>query len=250
MEIVAAGKTDIGKKRAINEDSLGVFPELGLFVVADGMGGHAAGEVASRMAVEAIQDFIAATAGEGGISWSEGAGGEEAEGPSAARIAAAVRVANRAIYEKAAERPSEMGGMGTTVVAALFVDDSVSITHSGDSRAYLYRDNKLMRLTRDHSHVQDMLLAGYISEAQARTHPFRNVITSALGSRPDILIETATHAVRPGDVFLFCSDGLHGLLTDDDISGIIAGKFFTVRMPGKSENRYIDRDATGKENGY
>jgi protein phosphatase len=184
--------SDTGRKRRHNEDSYVVRPPL--FAVADGMGGAQAGEVASRLAVEAVRD-------------DEGAG--DGEG----RVAALVREANRRVYERAGT-DSATSGMGTTMTLALVENGTVAIGHVGDSRAYLVRDGMLEQLTQDHSLVAELIRSGKLSPEEADSHPQRSVITRALGTDPDVDVDTFTIESRPGDVFLLCSDGLTSMVGD------------------------------------
>ncbi|MGA2192189.1 MAG: Stp1/IreP family PP2C-type Ser/Thr phosphatase [Nitrospirota bacterium] len=211
MKISSSGKTDVGKRRELNEDSFGIFEELGLFIVADGMGGHAAGEVASAMAVDIMKDYIA------------GAPAAPDETASESRLVAAIALANEEIYAKSTENPG-LKGMGTTVVSALAAGKELTLAHVGDSRAYLYRDGVLTRLTKDHSLVEEMVETGQLSPQKARTHPLRNIVTRALGTKPDVNVDTTTRELMPGDVFLLCSDGLSGMLRDCEISVLISSR--------------------------
>jgi PPM family protein phosphatase len=187
--------SDTGRKRRHNEDSYVVRPPL--FAVADGMGGAQAGEVASRLAVEAIADDDGAGDGEG-------------------RVAALVREANRRVYEHAGT-DSATSGMGTTMTLALVENGTVAIGHVGDSRAYLVRDGTLEQLTKDHSLVAELIRSGKLSPEEADSHPQRSVITRALGTDPDVDVDTFTIESRPGDVFLLCSDGLTSMVGDTAI---------------------------------
>jgi PPM family protein phosphatase len=184
--------SDTGRKRRHNEDSYVVRPPL--FAVADGMGGAQAGEVASRLAVEALADDAGAGDGEG-------------------RVAALVREANRRVYEHAGT-DTATSGMGTTMTLALVENGTVAIGHVGDSRAYLVRDGALEQLTQDHSLVAELIRSGKLSPEEADSHPQRSVITRALGTDPDVDVDTFTIEARPGDVFLLCSDGLTSMVGD------------------------------------
>ena len=218
MNILARGGTDIGRKRALNEDCYGIFDELGLFVVADGMGGHAAGEVASRAAVDALREFIAATKEPGEATWPFQL---DSELPRAAnRLLSGIKLANQAI-NKASQENLEKKGMGTTIVAAITEGDELFLAHVGDSRAYLFSNGMIRRITSDHSYVEEMVLAGHITQEQARVHPMRNIITRALGTKPDVSVDLSRHRPGPGDIYLLCSDGLSGMLTDGEIARII-----------------------------
>jgi PPM family protein phosphatase len=195
-----AGRTDVGRQRTANEDSLVVSPPL--FAVADGMGGARAGEVASAVAVEAVE------------AWRESAE------PAEAQLAEIVRDANRRIYDLAVADESRRG-MGTTLTLAKVHDDEVSLAHVGDSRAYRLRDGELTQLTRDHSLVAELERSGQITPEAAEHHPQRSIITRALGPEPDVEVDTYTLAGRDGDVFLICSDGLTSMISDDEVTSIL-----------------------------
>ena len=195
-----AGRTDVGRQRSANEDSLVVDPPL--FAVADGMGGAKAGEVASAVAVEAVE------------------GATESGEPAEAQLASIVRQANRRIYDLAVADESRRG-MGTTLTLAKVHGDEVSLAHVGDSRAYRLRDGKLEQLTRDHSLVAELERSGQITPEAAEHHPQRSIITRALGPEPDVEVDTYTLAGREGDVFLICSDGLTSMISDDEVGSIL-----------------------------
>jgi protein phosphatase len=198
----SAGKTDAGRVRRRNEDAFVRDPPL--FVVADGMGGAQAGEVASRLAAAAFREFHDA----------DGLAPEE-------RLAAIVQEANRRIYERA-RTDSEVSGMGTTVTAALVGDDHVAIGHVGDSRAYRLRDGRLEQLTEDHSLVADLMRSGRLTPEEADAHPQRSVITRALGTDPEVDVDTSAVEAQPGDLFLLCSDGLTTMVSDEEILRLVA----------------------------
>jgi len=214
VSVSAFGLTDVGRKRRHNEDAYLLDAERGLFVVADGMGGHAAGEVASRITVESIQEYIAATEEEHESSWPFGFNSRvSVEGN---RLTTAVEKANEKVMRAVQNRP-ELKGMGTTVVAALFDADRATLVHVGDSRAYLFRDGELRRLTDDHSWVQEQVNAGILSEDEAKSHPLKNVVTRALGGAAHVSVDLIEVPVRSGDRFLLCSDGLTGMVPDEDL---------------------------------
>jgi PPM family protein phosphatase len=193
-------KTDTGRQRRENEDS--AFARPPVFVIADGMGGARAGEVASKIAIETFEREL------------------PGEGSPEERLAECVREANRRIY--AQSRPDhEYAGMGTTLTAAYLDDSDLSVAHVGDSRAYLFRDGELIRLTRDHSLVGELIERGKLTEEQAAEHPQRSVITRALGPEPEVKVDTWTYPVRPGDVLLLCSDGLNSMLSDAQILNVL-----------------------------
>jgi serine/threonine protein phosphatase PrpC len=221
MTIKAEGKTDIGKKRGHNEDSFGVYPELGLYVVADGMGGHAAGEVASLTAVKTIKEFIATATGPEGATWPFER--DSVLPDSANRLVVGVKVANRAVMDLARTKP-ELKGMGTTIVAAFTDGDALYMAHVGDSRAYLLSKETLKQITVDHSFVEEQVQAGVLTHEQARHHPFRNVITRALGVKEDVKVDISQHPLNKGDLYLLCSDGLSGMLSEYELDNIIKGR--------------------------
>ncbi|MFT4049215.1 MAG: Stp1/IreP family PP2C-type Ser/Thr phosphatase [Solirubrobacterales bacterium] len=196
-----AASSDVGRVRKANEDSY--YVRVPLFVVADGMGGAQAGEVASGLAVDAFKQPL-----------------DESVAPEP-RMAQAVRRANHSIHEKS-RSGDEFQGMGTTITALLLGDDEITIAHVGDSRAYRVRDGELTRLTRDHSLVGEMVRRGAITEAEAEVHPQRSILTRALGPEDDVEIDTLSHSVKAGDVFLVCSDGLTGMVDEATIEQELA----------------------------
>jgi protein phosphatase len=211
----AASKTDTGRQRNANEDSY--FASDPVFAVADGMGGAQAGEVASR---------IAAGAFESGVDPEQAGEGQLAE---------IVHDANREIHDLA-QKDSSRAGMGTTLTAALVKDDEVSFAHVGDSRAYVFRDEELKRLTKDHSLVEELRSQGRLTDAEAEEHPQRSIITRALGPEPDVNVDTMTFSGKPGDVFLLCSDGLTTMVSDDEIAEILTD----ARSLRSAVNRLVD----------
>ncbi|MGC2422847.1 MAG: Stp1/IreP family PP2C-type Ser/Thr phosphatase [Nitrospirota bacterium] len=217
MTPISAGKTDTGRKRQGNEDGIGIFDDLGLYVVADGMGGHAAGEVASRIAVEAVRESAKASCV---MKVAGQAPGAVAEADAGQRLLDAIDSANREVLRQASSDP-KLKGMGTTVAAALFSQEALTLAHVGDSRIYLFRGGELKRLTRDHSMVEDMVAAGQITALQARTHPFRNVVTRALGTRDNVEADISRLVPKQGDVVMLCSDGLTSMLEDAAIEKIL-----------------------------
>jgi protein phosphatase len=217
MEIKAHGLTHVGKQRQHNEDAYLVADEAKLYLVADGMGGHAAGEIASRIAVDSISEFIVHTKEDDG-TWPHAY--DEQFKRSTNRLMAAVRLANTRVLE-AMRKDARLRGMGTTVVACLADDDTMSVAHVGDSRAYLVRDGRLSRLTNDHSWVFEQVQAGMLTEEEAEKHPLRNVITRALGGALQVSPDASEVASKPGDVYLLCSDGLTGMLPEEEILRVV-----------------------------
>src|SRR3954470_11426126 len=218
MKISYQAVTDVGRKRKGNEDSLFVNLDQKLFVVADGMGGHAAGEVASKVAVDSINEFVCLTGGAEESTWPCGL--DESISYDGNRLKTAIRYANRKVLEATKER-SEYEGMATTVAAVLVDGDGANVGHVGDSRVYLVREGKITQLTSDHSWVNEQIQTGVISPDQARTHPLRNVVTRALGGKPDLQVDMQLHTMQDGDTLLLCSDGLTGMLPDDQINTIL-----------------------------
>lgn len=216
--------TDIGRMRSHNEDS--VLAEPPLFVVADGLGGHEAGEVASSIAVETLRDNAPRHA-------------------DANALARAVRAANREVL-RAAKEGIGKAGMGTTMTAAIVEGGDIAIAHVGDSRAYLLRGGVLEQLTDDHSMVADMIRRGQLTEAEARVHPNRSVITRALGTDPNMVADTYYAHASEGDRLLLCSDGLTGMLQDTVIEQLLS----EYRDPSTAANMLVDaaNEAGGHDN--
>jgi protein phosphatase len=215
-----AGMTDVGLQRDHNEDNLLVMPEYHVVAVADGMGGHRSGDVASQLAVSTLQDFFAMTVGRDG-TWPFPADPNLTDEEN--YVVTGLRLANRRIFDRSLKTMADFG-MGTTVVAALFAKDAARVTigHVGDSRCYRIRGDEILQLTRDHSLVSDAAyMAPWMSEEEVRQLP-PNVITRALGIREDVLVDLVTDETRAGDVYLLCSDGLTGLVSDDQIQEVVA----------------------------
>ena len=213
----AAGLTHVGRQRQHNEDSYLVEKDAHLFLVADGMGGHAAGEIASRIAVDSISEFILHTKEDDG-TWPHAY--DEHYKRSTNRLMAAVRLANTRVLE-AMRKDARLRGMGTTVVACLADDETMSFAHVGDSRAYMIRNNQLSRITNDHSWVFEQVQAGMLTEAEAEKHPLRNVITRALGGALQVTPDASEIEMKAGDVYLLCSDGLTGMVPEDEILRVV-----------------------------
>ena len=216
-----AVSSDPGLRRTSNEDSYCSRPDLGLYVVADGMGGHVAGEVASRVAVEAIQAFIQETAGaDKNRTWPFPF--EPALSLGANRLKAAFKLANRRIASAIADS-QDLRGMATTASALLAGTDGVCVAHVGDSRVYVLRDS-LQQLTHDHSWVEEQVRAGTMTPTAARQHPWRNVVTRALSGGEDHEVDVNEIKPRGGERYLLCSDGLFSVVGDERIAGILADR--------------------------
>jgi protein phosphatase len=208
MNLRSAALSDIGLRRRTNEDCYAVAPDLGLYLVADGMGGHTAGQVASDLAaqasVSALRTLVDASA-----SLTE-------------KLRYSVAAANREILATAQAKP-ELAGMGTTLVAVLAGDERIALAHVGDSRAYLVRGGRIRQLTDDHSLVAELVRRREITETAARGHPHRHVLTRALGVRRTVEADLAELTPEVGDTFVLCSDGLTGLVHDDEIGKAVVG---------------------------
>jgi serine/threonine protein phosphatase PrpC len=216
--IEAFGRTDVGRRRKINEDAFLVSAETSLYAVCDGMGGHNAGEVASGLAIETLAEFIATSAAERDVTWPWGLDANLSF--DANRLKTAIRLANTRVYQ-AAEKREELTGMGTTVVAALVAGEVLTIGSAGDSRCYLVRGGALTQLTRDDSWVSAALGEGILNSDDIEHHPLRNVITKAVGARESIDLDLIEHHFAPGDVVMLCSDGLHGMLNDHELERLL-----------------------------
>jgi len=206
FEIETAGATDVGMKRRLNEDVVVLDTGHDLYVVADGMGGHAAGEVASKIATDEIVRAYETGVAEADETWPE---------HWASSLSA---VANQEMNKNA-----ELKGMGTTVVVAAHPpgEAKLVVCHVGDSRAYRLREGALSLLTRDHSWVHEQVTAGFLTEEAARTHPLKNVVTQALGGSSEPKVEVLETGIDDGDIYLLCSDGLNSMLTDHEIAGFL-----------------------------
>jgi protein phosphatase len=216
--IEAYGQTDVGRRRKLNEDSFVVDTEASLYAVCDGMGGHNAGEVASRMAIEALESFIQKSHREKEITWPYGLETELSFDGN--RLKTAIKLANKRVY-KAADNREDYTGMGTTAVAALITDNVATIGSAGDSRCYLFRAGTLTQLTRDDSWVSAAWTEGILTSDEIDKHPLRNVITKAVGAKDSIEIDVVEHPLAPGDVIMLCSDGLHAMMNDEAILAVV-----------------------------
>ena len=243
--LYVAARTNVGMLRDHNEDNLGVLKQQGLFVVADGMGGHAAGEVASQIAVETVLECFeqgashdpevvetqevalgfARTEAIHVMSDEDGAEEEEPEvlSAEAARLESSIKLANLRIYEQG-HQDRDQKGMGTTIVALKVEEGSAHLAHVGDSRIYLYRGGDLMHMTRDHSWFADLMANAHEFTPQTLAYAarYKNVITRALGMEASVEVDLGHVDLEEGDLFLLCSDGLHDMIEDDEIADILA----------------------------
>jgi PPM family protein phosphatase len=204
MKITSAGSTNIGRKRKVNQDSIGMDPKSQLFVVADGMGGHAGGETASKLTVETVLQSVQ----------NDRSAALNAEASDI--LMGAVHRANTAVFSTA-EKNKALQGMGTTVVAMYFDTNRIFVGHVGDSRVYMARPRHLWQLTKDHSLVNEKLKAGIITRDQMKRDRSRNVITRSVGFESSVLVDVYEKEVSPGELYLACSDGLSGMVDDAEI---------------------------------
>lgn len=225
-------RTDIGCKRKQNQDSGAAVPDIGLFMVADGMGGHKGGETASSTAVEVITSFIKEAK-------------QSSEWTPAQVLTEAFKAANQAIYHQSVEIP-ELQGMGTTTTALLFHDQVLTIGHVGDSRCYFFRPRAIWQATRDHSLVQEKLRAGLISRDEVKNDRMKNVITRSVGFEREVNVEIYRMDIQVGDAFLVCSDGLSGMIDDRQISDIVQKHLFEGGNPQLAVDDLI---SAAKDNG-
>jgi serine/threonine protein phosphatase PrpC len=244
MRAHAAGLTDVGLQRDHNEDSFAIASEFNLYIVADGMGGHRAGDVASKMATDSITEFFRSTSRED-ATWPFHFDTNLSEEEN--RLVAGIRLANRQIFDKGI-RSRDHSGMGTTVVGALFSKRKAKlyVGHVGDSRAYRVRGESIVQLTRDHSLLNDYLAAmPDLSEEQQAEVP-RNVITRALGMQDTVSVDLVADEPQPGDAYLLCSDGLSGMLADQDILDIMS----STRDPREICRKLVEEanDQGGEDN--
>jgi serine/threonine protein phosphatase PrpC len=221
MSLLSSGLTNIGKKRKINQDSIYLNPEKSLFIVADGMGGHKGGEVASSLAVQHIPEHMLANLDEDPVETSK----------------KAIQNANTKIKDES-DRNEETRGMGTTVVQLFFKGSKLFVGNLGDSRAYLVNKGKLYQLSKDHSLVQEKVNVGLYTRDQAIKDPNKNVLSRTCGFKDEIEVDVFTYKVKKNDLFFICSDGLSGFVSDHDVVTII-NKF--LPDPGKSTQEELDK---------
>lgn len=233
MQIVSGGVTSVGRVRANNEDSFRIVEDLNLFVLSDGMGGEAHGEVASALAVETVvkhcqeteSDPAMTVFGDMPAKWSE----------KTRRLSSAVHLANQSIFDSAQKNP-EQHGMGATITAMWINDSAISIAHVGDSRAYLLRSGTLQQLTSDHSLVAEQVRRGILTPAEAERSEMQSVLLRALGAHPEIEVDAEEHPLFGRDILLMCSDGLTRMVTEPEIAGTLQAE----PDPTKAAQRLVD----------
>jgi protein phosphatase len=211
LKLQAQGKTDIGRVRSVNQDSFAVDEQHRIYIVADGMGGHAGGEIASKLCIECIRQYVQTNS----TFFQDKSDRIHPDGKITETLSSGINFASMKIYERALEEPA-LKGMGTTATALSFADNYAYCAHVGDSRLYLFRCGFIYQLTSDHSLVNEQIQAGILSREEAKYHHLRNVITRSVGFQEFEDVDTYFLAVEPGDIFLICSDGLTGKV--DDIS--------------------------------
>lgn len=214
----AAGLTDVGRKRTHNEDSYSIDNENSLFVVADGMGGHASGEVASQMAVETMSRFYKETDEDEDRTWPFKMSKTHSYPEN--RLIMAIKLANKLIFQRAQD-DLRLKGMGTTIVATQIYENDAYFVHVGDSRAYRIREGKIKQLTEDHSLLNDYMKIKKLTPEEIKNFPHKNVIVRALGMKDLVQVDFMKSSLRKDDLFMLCSDGLSGLIEDDDMLKII-----------------------------
>jgi protein phosphatase len=219
MQMRAAGATDRGRVRQNNEDAFVADDGLGLYAVADGVGGLESGEIASRIVIESLTNVIAGL--HSGTDATPPSGLSRPGNRETSALRSAVSLANKRIFETVARDPAH-GGMGTTVTALVMREGMACLAHVGDSRAYRMRDRALAQLTSDHSLVAEMVRAGTLTPKEARKSRHRGVITRAVGINSEIAVDVTTLPVRPGDRFLLCTDGLTDMVPDEEIAAVLA----------------------------
>jgi protein phosphatase len=219
MQLEYAATTDVGLVRQLNEDSYVANDDLGLFVVADGMGGHAGGEIASKTVATGILDFIRETEVDPEKTWPFGLDPELSN--PANRLQLAIRSANRRLADLVSHN-AKLGGTGATMAAALFATGRLVVSNVGDCRAYLVRDGRALQITRDHSFVAEQVALGLIRSEDAKHHPMRHIVTRAVSGDAGMAIDTWEIHVEDRDRILLCSDGIHSLVSDEEFSTIAA----------------------------
>ncbi|HYO53985.1 Stp1/IreP family PP2C-type Ser/Thr phosphatase [Archangium sp.] len=219
MRIEVAGYTHVGMKRNHNEDNYLILPEENLCCVADGMGGHASGEIASRIAVDELAEFFRMTSRDQDTTWPFKM--DKTRNYDENRLATGIKLANKSIYDRASS-DMKYKGMGTTIVSVHFTHDTAYVGHVGDSRVYFFRQGVLSQLTEDHSLLNDYLKAKKLTPEEIENFPHKNVIVRALGMKETVQVDVAKVEPQQGDLFLLCSDGLSGMVTDPQMQEILA----------------------------
>jgi len=222
MKLLAWGLTDVGQKRDHNEDSFLISTDLSLFAVADGMGGHQGGDRASRLAVEIVEREVRKADLDGTQPI-----GPSTEAPPARELRSAARTAGRTIFSLA-QRDPQLTGMGTTLTSLLFHNGRAYLAHVGDSRAYLYRDERIEQLTEDHSWIEEQVRSGFMTTAEAQESSLKHIITRSVGFESEVEVDQITMPYLMGDCFLICSDGLSNYMEEEDLRRFISGGYYST----------------------
>lgn len=243
MRIDYGSRTDVGCVRELNEDNLRVIPEMNLFILSDGIGGAAHGEVASELAVNTIEEHCRKSASDASLPYEGEFRPDLTDRTN--RLASALRLANHAIHQ-AASADANMRGMGATIVAIWLDGERLSLAHVGDSRAYRLRENTLEQLTRDHSLVAEQVRLGILTPEQAERSEYQTMLIRALGASETVEVDVDEHVVLDGDAYLLCSDGLSRMVPDEKIAATILG----THKPQKATDQLIDfaKEAGGLDN--
>lgn len=243
MRIEYGARTDVGCVRELNEDNLRLVPELSLFILSDGIGGAAHGEVASEIAVTTIEEHCRQFAADSSLSYEGEFRPDLTERTN--RLASAMRLANKAIHQAASNDPN-MKGMGATIVAIWLDGERLSVAHVGDSRAYRLRERSLDQLTRDHSLVAEQVRLGILTPEQAEHSEYQTMLIRALGAAETVEVDVDEHVMLDGDAYLLCSDGLSRMVPDEKIAQTIV----SLKKPQKATERLIDmaKEAGGLDN--
>jgi protein phosphatase len=219
MRIEVAGNTHVGMKRNHNEDNYLILPDQNLCCVADGMGGHSSGEIASKIAVDELGEFFRMTAEDQDATWPFKM--DKARNYDENRLATGIKLANKSIFDKASS-DLKFKGMGTTIVSLHFTQGAAYVGHVGDSRVYFFRQGVLTQVTEDHSLLNDYLKAKKLTPEEIENFPHKNVIVRALGMKETVVVDVSKVEPQQGDVFLLCSDGLSGMVTDPQMQEVLA----------------------------
>jgi protein phosphatase len=220
-KIETAGLTNVGMKRNHNEDNFLLLPDENLFAVADGMGGHSSGEIASRIAVDEISEFFRMSSKDQDCTWPYKM--DKTRNYDENRLATGIKLANRTIFERA-QADAKYRGMGTTVVSVYFVNGTVYMAHVGDSRGYRFHQGKISQVTEDHSLLNDYIKAKKLTPEEIENFPHKNVIVRALGMKDTVQVDVTKIDPADGDVFLLCSDGLSGMVPDEKMAEVLTSK--------------------------
>ena len=240
--LTVVSRTHPGTVRAINEDSTLWEPDLAVVAVADGMGGHNAGEVASRLALDALRSFLQESAADRDVTWPFGF--DTARSVAANRLSTAIRIANGRVYRSAGEH-AEYSGMGTTIVAAIVERSRLVYASVGDSRIYSF-DGALMPITTDDSWVEMLMKESGLAAAAFERHPMRHVLTSVVGARPELDVRVDERELTDGQTIVLCTDGLHGALPDRELEAVLKAERDLDRAAARLVDTAVRRD--GRDN--